>query len=119
MKILIRNCQITRTQKIITKMLDRFRFKPTFFKRQEDSMNRSVAERFKIKTAPSHYPRFLFRSLQVVQLICAITVTVIMFWFIYHLRDSSIAVPWKFIFVSCQLSNALIPIFAKHTKTIP
>jgi hypothetical protein len=52
-----------------------------------------MVERFKIKTAPSHYPQFLFRSLQVLQLISAIAVAVIMFWFIYHLRDSSIAVP--------------------------
>jgi hypothetical protein len=80
-------------------MFKRFK-KPVFFAQREHSANNETMQsRFKTKTAPSHYPQVLFRALQALQLICAIAVTAIMFWFIYHLRDSSIGVPWKFIFV--------------------
>ena len=48
----------------------------------EHEKHRNMLDRFKIKTAPSHYPQFLFRVLQALQLICSITVAVIMIWFI-------------------------------------
>jgi hypothetical protein len=90
-------------------MFNRFK-KPAFFKQQEHkSDDGNVLERLKMKTAPSHYPQPLFRALQALQLLCALAVTVIMVWFIYHLRDSSIAVPWKFIFVFPPFCFNLLP----------
>lgn len=76
-------------------MLGRFKSR-----RQENyNMNGEMLDRFKIKNAPSHYPKLLFYSLQVLQFISAVIVTVIMIWFTYQLHASSMAVPWKFIFV--------------------
>jgi len=46
---------------------------------------------------PSPYPRFLFHGLRSAQLLSSLVVSGIMGYFMYHLRDENLAIPWTFI----------------------
>lgn len=51
------------------------------------------------KTAPSHYPKFLFHGVRTVQLISSIIVGGVMSYFMYHLTQDHWQTPWTFIWV--------------------
>lgn len=51
------------------------------------------------KTAPSHYPRFLFHGIRTVQLISSLVVGAIMSYFMWHLTHDHWQTPWTFIFL--------------------